>query len=380
MKKLAVCALSALIFVTALAACGSPAAEPTSQPSASPSASAAPMADYDWDAAYAKYEPGTVVMTINGEDVTWGEYFYWLHDQYTRLGNGSELDTVVYEEDGTTFDEFLATDVEYICAQYHVISSQAAENGIELTDEDEAALEQLEQSDIENYVGEDGTTEELYEKLAEQYITPELYDFVNRISALYPRIFIDFYGEDGSNISDEDTLAFAEQYNFVTAKHILFRTVDDSGEALSDSAKEAKRSEAQSVLDELNAVPEAERAALFDEIMNTKSEDPGLAVFPDGYTYEGGAGIMVDEFDDAVLALEPGEMSGIVESSSGYHIIMRGNVTPDALTMMPNGEYYPLRYVCAVQQMNDRITGWMNDAEIVYTEEFDGFRPSTLFE
>ena len=380
MKKFAICVLAALMLMTSLAGCGSPAAEPTGEPSASPGASAEPMADYDWDAAYAKYSPDTVVMTIDGEEVTWAEYFYWLHDQYVRYGNGSELGTVVYEEDGTTFEEFLADDVEYICLQYHVVNTQAAGNGITLTDEDEAALDELLQSDITEYAGEDGTEEQMYERLAEMYITPELYNFINRIAALYPRMFLTLYGENGSLVSDEDTLAFAEQYGFVTAKHILFLTTGDDGSELSDAEKEARLSEARDTLNELNAAPEADRAALFDELMNELSEDPGLASFPDGYTYEGGAGIMVDEFDNAVLALQPGQISDIVESSNGYHIIMREPVTPDALTLLEDGQVFSLRYICAVQQMNDRMTGWMRDAEIVYTDEFDGFLPGSLFE
>ena len=55
---------------------------------------------------------------------------------------------------------------------------------------------------------------------------------------LYPRVFMSLYGASGEQISDEEALAFAEEYNFVTAKHILFRTTDDSGNDLSDAEKE----------------------------------------------------------------------------------------------------------------------------------------------
>ena len=50
MKKLAICALSALILISSLAGCGAEGstASPTPDPSASPSASAAPLAEYDW--------------------------------------------------------------------------------------------------------------------------------------------------------------------------------------------------------------------------------------------------------------------------------------------------------------------------------------------
>ena len=181
-------------------------------------------------------------------------------------------------------------------------------------------------------------------------------------------------------MTDGEALAFAEEYNFVTAKHILFRTSDNSGEALSDEEKAAKRSEAQAVLDELNAVPEAERAALFDELMKDKSEDPGLTVYPNGYCYEGGAGVMVSEFDDAVLSLQPGEISGIVESSSGYHIIMREEVTPEDYVMLGTSQPYTLRYAAAVADFDGVFSDWLSSSDVSYAEGFEEFDANSLFE
>ena len=85
MKKFAICAMCALLLITSLAACGTPTAEPS--PSASPVASpeATPTStpvSYDWNAMYTAYTPETVVMTVNGEDVSWGEFFYWMYNDY----------------------------------------------------------------------------------------------------------------------------------------------------------------------------------------------------------------------------------------------------------------------------------------------------------
>ena len=43
--------------------------------------------------------------------------------------------------------------------------------------------------------------------------------------------------------------------------------------------------------------------------MEERSEDPGLASYPDGYSYEAGVGIMMSEFDDAVLVRREGKLT-----------------------------------------------------------------------
>ena len=64
----------------------------------------------------------------------------------------------------------------------------------------------------------------------------------------------------------------------------------------------------------------------FDTLMAEYGEDPGMVDHPDGYTFT--RGLMVSEFEQATLELEIGEISGIVESWHGYHIILRIEPNP----------------------------------------------------
>jgi len=79
------------------------------------------------------------------------------------------------------------------------------------------------------------------------------------------------------------------------ARHILVQTED----------------EANKVLERLAAGEDF--AAVADEVSTDTTEGGDLGWFPRGW--------MVPEFEEAAFALQPGETSGIVQTSYGYHII-----------------------------------------------------------
>ena len=61
----------------------------------------------------------------------------------------------------------------------------------------------------------------------------------------------------------------------------------------------------------------------FNMLAQEYGQDPGLG--PEGYTFV--SGVMMHEFEDGTRALEIGEISGLVRTSFGYHIIKR--IPPD---------------------------------------------------
>jgi len=73
----------------------------------------------------------------------------------------------------------------------------------------------------------------------------------------------------------------------------------------------------------------------FDTLMHLYSEDPGLANYPDGYTF--GPMEMVPEFEEGTRELAIGEVSRPVRTSHGYHIIMRIAPFEDGM-LRPLGE------------------------------------------
>ncbi len=96
----------------------------------------------------------------------------------------------------------------------------------------------------------------------------------------------------------------------VKVRHILIRTEQNATE---DNKKKAKQ-KAEDILRRLTSGEDfAKVASEVTEDPSTKASGGDLGFFPRGR--------MVKSFEDAAFSLKPGEISGIVESPYGYHIL-----------------------------------------------------------
>ena len=96
------------------------------------------------------------------------------------------------------------------------------------------------------------------------------------------------------------------------ARHILIKA--DKGAAA--DVKQKAKARAEALLAEARKTP-----AAFAELAKKNSDDTGSAVQGGDLDFFG-RGAMVKPFEDAAFALKPGEISNVVESDFGYHIIM----------------------------------------------------------
>nr|WP_314898570.1 SurA N-terminal domain-containing protein [uncultured Deefgea sp.] len=98
--------------------------------------------------------------------------------------------------------------------------------------------------------------------------------------------------------------------------HILL-TVD---KAAKPAEKAAVRKQAEAILLEVKASP-----ARFAELAKQKSQDPGSAVNGGDLGFFA-RGAMVKPFDQAAFTLKKGEISGIVETDFGFHILQLNDI------------------------------------------------------
>ncbi len=102
------------------------------------------------------------------------------------------------------------------------------------------------------------------------------------------------------------------------AAHILISVSASASQAEQDAAK----AKAEQLLQQARQNP-----AKFAELAKKNSQDPGSAASGGDLGFFG-RGMMVKPFDDAAFALKAGEISGLVKSDFGYHIIKLVAVKP----------------------------------------------------
>lgn len=204
-----------------------------------------------------------VVMTVNGAEITEGIYNFFLFSDDT---NSHLLSTFAFNK-------------------------LAQEKGLTATEEDIwATAGSKEEYDI------------MRQTMLKFGMTESEYEFFTR-SMAYANLVYDHI----INTATEDEMKDFYESEFVTAKHILLITEDQD--------KETVKKQAEDLLARIK------KGEDFDKLMMEYSQDPGLAEYPEGYTFSYGE--MVEEFEDAAYALEVGQVSELVETDYGYHIIKR---------------------------------------------------------
>lgn len=333
------------------------------------------------------------VMTVDGVDVSFDEYMYYLNTAASTLisyyqastGGGVDWDGVCIYDKTKTNAEWCINEALYNAAQGCVIMSKGKSMNALPTDEQLKSLEDNISNIRKNYEESDDPDAAFADALNGQGFTLESFKAVNKINFTLGNIFTSLYGENGEKLSDEKLQAYIDENGFMTSAHILFRTKEDvkgddgktTEKELSDSAKAEKKAQAEKLCKELKAIKDdTQRKEKFFEYMKEHSEDPGKESFPNGYCFT--EGTMVEEYTDTTKELKNYEVSDVVESDFGYHIIMRlPTVSSDVDTANQYG--YTLGQMASSYDFDEEMKTWNVTDKAKFNSKYKSFDFTQFF-
>ena len=265
------------------------------------------------------------VMNVNGTDITVGEFekVMAINKNYME---SMGFDKTIWEqesEEGKTYLDGLKEMTEEQLINIQVVYDQAKKDNILPTAEEvDKSFQEQKQSITDNkeyeaQLKELGIDEEFLKKQEEQNLAWQNYqeNFEKNIS-----------------ITDEEISSYYEENkkdyykDQVRASHILVSTVDENNEALPEEEVKKAKEKAEGLLKKVNAGEE------FSALAKENSDDL--------YSAEKGGdldffnkGDMVAPFEEAAFSMEVGEVSEIVESQFGYHIIKVTDKVQEQMTL-----------------------------------------------
>ena len=395
MKRFVVIVLAVLLIFGIVASIVS-STQKTPQPTPAPTDAAAPAPDaqpettaepvvirsLDEDAIRALRAPDEIVLSLDGETVSWDEYCQWLfstgrqiEDYFRQMasfyGLAADWEGSVGDGSGMTYAQYAVHETNENLSNILAYRRFAAGEQISLSEEQQAQL--TDEALAKALLGENATVEQLTAELEKEGFGIETFRRIRETNLQLDAFFDDTYGENGAKVTDDEAVAYLEEKGYVSAGHILLMTIDpNTGDKLEEAAVAEKKLKAGEIADELRAIADPEqRERRFLELKAELCEDGGKIAYPNGYTYT--AGTMVKEFENAVNALEPFEVSDPVESAYGYHVIMRLPLRADSLLYSAQGTPVTARQETAVAGMNDRLAAFIEANPVAFAEGIEDF-------
>lgn len=267
----------------------------------------------------AEVTPDTVLATVNGEKITEGEFDALFESVVKRQSGGQNIPPQIRQQ----FRKQLRPRLIKTLVDDKLLTDSAEKAGIEVTEGDMRADLK---ADLDAYLLRSGTTAEEFEKQIQRGEFKTISEFIdNRIkepayanNAVHMALLESKYA-DKLNVTDEEIKARYDRdkeriYTHpakVRASHILIL----SKESDDPEKREAALAKANEVL-ELAKKDDADFAALAREHSEgpSKTEGGDLGFFPR-------TGAMVEPFAAAAFGLKKGEISDVVETQFGFHVI-----------------------------------------------------------
>lgn len=353
---------------------------PAETPEAAP---AIEIPEIDLEKLYATHSPDEVVMTVDGVGVTWGEYFYLVYANVQQMMNYFNTMAMYYgiaanwsdpmgEGSEYTYASYVPKSIENSLISQMAIKGNAKKNNVELSQENLDAIAAQLQSDIVYMCGEGATEEDFNKYLENMFLPRAVYDNINKINYLYQQAFEEKFGLSSELVSDEDAENYLKENGYMAADHILLATIDlSTRQTLEESVVNEKKAQAEDIVAQLSEIKDKdELLKKFKELKDQYTEDTGAAYYPDGYIFT--TGKMVPEFEETAKTLTEYELSGIVETSYGYHIMLGMPLDPDGvIEITEQGTEMTARKMYANNEYAKELDAYASNIKVEYVDGFE---------
>ena len=271
--------------------------------------------------------PDTVLLSVDGREVTARRYLYWLACAcdyiagYYDSGDGIQWGDTV---DGQILEEYARDQALESAALYATVENWAEDYACTLTDEDRTAMDREWAARVAQYGGEEAYLDVLsrmgLDRTEAEAISGDYY--------LYRHLY-ELYCTEGSQLApaEHDLETFAQEQGYLTVDHIWISTAD--ADPADPEAAAACRARAEEAFSKLNG--SADPLNDFAVLAATYSDETGRDQHPSGYTCKAGDGTLPAACEEAVLALEEGQFSGVVEADDGFYLLLRKPLDLDAV-------------------------------------------------
>ncbi len=300
-----------------------------------------------------------VVFTVGGVDIRFDEYRYMFkyYESYYATYHGITSD--MWEGNEENFEVF-KEDVKADLIEQNFGNIVAKKYDVALSDEDYEQVDEY----MEEEKAQFETEEAFNNALAASGIKEELLRNLITSSVMCEKVYNDLYaGENARLLPSDEEIKQDIKDNYVRVYHLLisndhFADTEGYEEADEETLKASAKTFAEEKLAEIQA------GADIYELAQSVGDDPGMQENTEGYLFTYGQ--MVPQFEEGAFALGVGELSGIVETYYGYHIIKR--IEQDDYVEQ-NFEAIKEQY--ANDYFNIEVNQILADAEIVYSEFYD---------
>jgi len=289
-----------------------------------------------------------VIGTVNGKPIYQRQF-----DFYYNL-NAESLNGITDKKQLEEQKKSLKLDTFNIVVQDNVIKQQIPKEIFVLTDKDYAQIN----SQIQGLVSSNGGVFEARKIFAKKniYLT-QIFDYFK--NTVINNKFAEKLLTDNKKLEqyyNKNKAEFVENEK-VRAKHILFATKDlQTNEPYDEKKIEEIKKKAEEVL------KSAKEGANFDELIKKNNEDLGMEA--NGYTFS--KGDMVKEFEDSAFSMKVGEISDLVKTEFGYHIIkLEEKIPAKQLTFEEFKAKFEMSDELISSYLNKLLGEWKANSKIV---------------